>query len=415
MSLVGELILGARELFGDPPVGVFPAPGTEMSVALGVVAACTIPAGNYFVRLTYRTTYGETLPGAESGPFAVDGTHGLRVSGNPPPGVTSVVAYFGKSTGSENQNQVLLVSSLPITIIAPGNPGVTPVRNTCYLPDSDGRVVGIFALYRWINDCLTLIAKLCGGGIPDMSGAGTVAGQPIYVLNGNWGKISNAWYDGYPLSLGRQTDIFRRNTNTGTTGTLTVNQSSSRCIVELYPQPARTSGQTTLAGNGGQISASANSALVALSNFTIGLGLVLVGTEIMGFASNNGGLLKGLVRGLGGTQPQIWPDGTPVTELNLMIYGLRVPSTFAVGMSTAIFDVPPGWETAVQRYLLSRFRDGEKNRREAESLMKEFTTLVNTLRTTKPIAGPVQIPLSAGRGTETYPGLGSPFGGVIVP
>src|SRR5436309_12117814 len=116
MSLVGELILSARELCGDPPVGVFPAPGSEMVVALGVVAACTIPAGNYFVRLTYRTIYGETLPGSEVGPLAVDGTHGIRVSGSPPPGVTSVVAYFGNSSGGENQNQVLLVSSLPITI-----------------------------------------------------------------------------------------------------------------------------------------------------------------------------------------------------------------------------------------------------------------------------------------------------------
>ncbi|PWT72277.1 MAG: hypothetical protein C5B60_09760, partial [Chloroflexi bacterium] len=73
------------------------------------------------------------------------------------------------------------------------------------------------------------------------------------------------------------------------------------------------------------------------------------------------------------------------------------------------------WEDAMETYMLARFKKAEQQFQEANALTKEFTAKVQHLMATRVIVGPRQIQVFAGRGSETFPGLGSPFGGVIVP
>ena len=65
--------------------------------------------------------------------------------------------------------------------------------------------------------------------------------------------------------------------------------------------------------------------------------------------------------------------------------------------------------------MLGRFREAEQDGKEATRLLKQFTEKMKALPTNRIIAGPRQIQANAGRGAETMAGLGSPFGGVIVP
>lgn len=422
--LVGDVILGARELINDLPQ-VLPPPGIELQVIQGTPAvSVTLPSGSYYVVLTYRsgstaTPWGETTPSVEFGPITVTPSNSIQITGSIPAGVGSVAAYFGLAPGQENN--FVSFSTTPFDIISTGSPGTPPIRNCAYLPDTSGRSLSAAACYRWLNEGLDQASTICYG-LPDFGAVGTVNSQPIYPVKGSWTKVSNAWWDGYPCFLGRQTDVFRRNTVTGTTGTFVLYQKSNRFIVEVWPQPSRTSGTALTTVNIGRFDSVIPLQIVSGGNrFVLGFGLASLSTpddpnyEVVEFMRNDGNQMTGVTRGMQGTVPFPWPAGTLITELNLMWAGQRVPTGYRLGDSTSTFYLPEGWADAMETYMLARFKKAEQQYQEATALQKEFTAKVQHLMATRIIAGPRQIQVFAGRGTEVYPGLGSPFGGVIVP
>lgn len=423
MALIGDVLQGFREQATDRAVGTLASPGAEVTLGLFVTAGVTLPAGNYLAKLAYRNPWGETLPGAESGALAVDATHGLQVDNAThtlPPGVTAVVLYLtpvGGASGTENQ--IFVGTSLPFQIKAPSNnPGVPAIRNTAYLPDSDGPAVSASAAYRWLNDGLKEAAGLCGGGLPDMTGVPSISGQGMYALLGQWWKLDRFWYDGYPGAMTGSNEIFRKNPVRGNYAmNCAVEHVDNRFIFELWPQPSRTSGSTTL---GQPLSSTGLTATLVASNFTLGFGFAQISdgsgnTEIIAYRSNVAGTMQIALRGLGGTIAQAWAVGATVQELNIVFKGLRVVPSYAIGNAYNTLNTPPGWESALVKYLLHRFRDAERQRREAQSLYKEFQDGIAKLPLNKPVGGPRQIQIGGARGVETYPGLGSFFGGVIVP
>lgn len=422
-TLVGDIILGARELINDLPQVLSP-PGNEMQVLSGCSPqVITLPPGSYYVALTYRpgsaaTPWGETTPSTVWGPIAVDAVNSIQVTGSIPAGVGSVAAYFG--TDSSHLNSVVTFSTTPFEIVSAGALSAPPIRNSAYLPDADGRSITAAALYRWLNEGMDQASTICYG-LPDFGAVATVNGQPIYPVQGRWTKLSNGWYDGYPLFLGRQTDVFRRNIVTGTVGTILLYQSNNRFVVEVWPQPSRTAGTAYTTVDVGSFDSAIPIQLDGGNRWTIGFGLCSLSTpddpnyEIVQFARNDSLQLYGVTRGMQGTIPYPWPAGTLVTELNLMWAGQRVPTGYRLGDSTSTFYLPAGWADAMETYILARFKKAEQQYQEATVLQKEFTAKVQHLMATRIIVGPRQIQVYAGRGSETFPGLGSPFGGVIVP
>lgn len=421
MSLIGDLIIGLREAATDiAGLQTLAAPGAELSAASAVLAGVTLPASaTYFVRLAYRTNWGETLAAAEVGPIVVDATHGIQVTGTVPPGVASVVAYFG--IGSGNETQYTAATPLPMNITAPGAPGSPRARSTAYLPDSDGSAFSTFAVYRWINDGLKEASGKCGGGMPDASGIASVAGQGVYVLNGNWWKANKAWYDGYPMGVAGTEAVFRKSKVTGNYSmAFVVSGVSERVIVEVWPQPSRTSGVSTL--NGG-ISATAlgNIALTpGATSYVVPFGLAQLGpdaqgrTEIVMYSTVTPSSMTVVLRGLGGTLPIAWATGSSITELNIYFHGYRNAPIYSVGQAFNTFNAPPGWEPAIQHYLLHRFRMLEKDEKRSQEEYKQFAAIIESLPM-KQVAGPRQIQVGGGQAIETFSGLGTPFGGVIVP
>lgn len=427
MPTVGDLILGLREAATDPPTGTASVPGSEVSVAQ-LASACTLPAGNYFVKLAYRTgtqasPLGETTASAEAGPIVVDAGHGIRVSGTLPLGVSEIVAYIGTSSG--NENFAFSSTTLPLDILSTtgGYPDVPSVRNTAWFPDSDGKAISAFAVYRWINDGLEDGAAKSGGGLPDVSGVSSISGQGIYTLTGNWWKADKAWYDGYPMAISGTDSIFRKNKVTGNYAmNFVVSSVSERVIIEAWPQPSRTAGAmtTTPAISATQIGTIACAA--GATAFVLPAGLAQLGPDAAGNVEIvyyttviSGSSITLAIRGLGGTIPRAWPASTPVNELNIFFHGLRIPPKYKIGQASAILNVPPGWKSALDHYLLHRFRTAERDTARAKSEYEQFVQIIQSSPLNKPVGGPRQIQVGGARGVETFPGLGSYFGGIIVP
>lgn len=418
MSLVGNIIMGCRNAAVDVPQGLLTPPAAELAAALFATSVgVTLPVANYYVKLTYRTVWGgETSAGPETGPLAVDATHGIQITGSLPLGVSAVVAYIGTAFGAETFAFVSTSLPLQITSIAGGYPAAPPLRNRAYLPDTDGAALSATAIFDWLNDGLKEASAKCGGGMPDMSGVASVAGQGLYQLQGSWWRCLKAWYDGYPMSISGSDVIFRKNKVTGNYSMgFFVAEVQDRVLIEAWPQPSRTSGQMTLT-NAITATQTGNIAVTAgASQFVLGFGLAQIGTEIVYYSNLPAGQITVVARGMGGTIPQAWPANTPVLELNLMFIGLRNAPIYSVGQSSLTLNVPPGWEPALSAYMRYRFKQAEKDYKGAQAEYKQFSDTIAGLPLNKPVGGPRQIQIGGSRGVETMSGLGTTFSGVIVP
>jgi len=413
MSLVGDLILSARESMTDLPQSL-DAPVIGTLAPLSVFPS--FPAGTYYLVATQLNQWGESV-GATEASITLSAISNIAVPITCSPAATFIRIYWGTASGAESAYQQYAISggsgTFTLTNLNPiaQNP---PARSTAYMPDTDGSAVGVFALYRWLNQALGWAAAKNHGGLPDFGAVGTIGGQGLYTVPGYWKKIDSAWYDGYPLGLLAKSNVFRRNPVPGYAGMLVVFQASDRLMVECWPQPNRTSNQTTLALSMAITDTVAS--LTSVANYVLGFGMSQIGAEIVNYSAIDGvnTRLTGLTRGMCGTVPAAWA-AQAVTELNLMIAGYRVPSTYGVGQAASTLYLPPGWDEALVSYILYRFRKAEQDEAGAAANLKEAEAKMKDLSANRIIAGPRQINAYGGIGPETAAGLGSRFGGVLIP
>jgi hypothetical protein len=415
MSLVGDVVTTSRTIIPDA-CQVLPAPsGFAAAQGIGVIA---MPAGTYNVSCTLLTQWGESTATVLS-PVIVDATHGISITGSLPVGSTKLRVYYG--IGAVNQYQD--ISSFPAAVIvAPGTAGVPPTTNRAYLPDTDGGYASAYTLYQWLNEGLDKATDI-SGGILDYTGVTTVVNQPLYTLTNKWIKLTTGWFDGYLVFGGDKRAIFRRSPISAISA-INVNVTQApNSIVEIYPQPNRTAAVLTSTGStltttGTSINYTTVSGAL-LTSFGLALlgGNTSSGGEIVYYSGDVGSTtLSNLVRGLGGTQPQSWPAGTQINELNLFFAGYRRAVKHAVGDSAKTLLIPPGWESLLPRYIEARYRQSEHEWKVAADLMKSFETEIKTQQAAyKVLSGPVQIQDSwydSGIGDVFGRGLG---GGYYVP
>jgi hypothetical protein len=420
MPTIGDLVMGLREAAVDVPQGTLPSPGAEITISQ-LASACTLPAGTYFCKAAYRTNWGTTLPGTETSGITVDGAHGIQVTGTLPLGVSSIIVYIGTAAGAENFAFTSTTLPLQITSSTGGFSAIPSTRNTAFFPDADGKALSAQAVYRWINDGLEDGAAICGGGMPDVSGVPSVAGQGMYTLTGNWWKADKAWYDGYPMSIAGTDQIFRKNLVSGNYAmSFVVSHVDERVIIEAWPQPARTSGVVNITGALSSTATGAVATTAGATSFVLPFGLAMISdgtnSEIIYYSSMTPPTsLTIAVRGLGGTIAKSFGAGATATELNIFFHGMRIPPKYYVGQSASMLNTPPGWKSALDHYLLHRFKTAERDLQGAKSEYEMFKLILQGSPLNKPVGGPRQIQVGGARGIETYPGLGSFFGGVIVP
>lgn len=419
--LVGDLIQAVREAATDQPQ-VLPPPDNTPTVTPVQALVPVFNTGTYYVVVTFTTQWGETLPCAEFSVALIGSNNSFQIGplklggfSNTISTITGVNVYVGASAGGENiqyqfpgsgaGSTVLLLSTTPTNYQAP------PTRNSAYLPDTDGAAVNAATMFRWIRDALKQASQVCGG-LLDYSGVGSINGQPQYIVNGEWKRMVNFWYDGYPLSADDNGNYFRRNAITASVlSSIALSTFNNQMMIEVWPQPARTAASTTLSSslalNGTQ--ASVTSSL----GFLLTNGFCQIGTEICSYSGIGGTTLNNLQRALGGTVAGVWPAGTVVNELNLFFSGWRMyHPNYQPGSSMTVVPIPVGWETILFQYGLGRMKLAEQNVPDYSKLNETFMKqLSDWYRQNKVTVGPRQIGDQTS-GLETLPNLG---GGWVVP
>ena len=422
-SLVGDVLMSLREQAGDPPSSL-PAP-TLSSVT-------PLPTGSLSIwfTCTQLTPWGESpastevavTTGAIGSTFTIAGTCSFAA--------TQINVYFTLGgTGQEDRYLAYPLPSggagafsIPFTLSSAGiAQAFAPTRSSAWLPDTDGTSLSAAALYRWINEGLDAATALTEG-IRDVTGIPSTSGQAQYQVVSNWRKLTSGFYDGYPITMGSKSDVFRRSNVVGISGTTVLNQDSVVQQVELYPQSSRTSGRGTLSS---PLSATATSIpyTVGSTGWVLGFGLALLGPypadpaacELVYYSGNVSNTLSPCTRGMGGTVAQAWPANTPISEANIYFSGIRYPLHYQRGQSANQLQLPPAWIDALKDYLSSRFKGAEQDVEGQQALFKQFEAKCQSIRGNREVMSPRKIQVGGGSGVETVAGLGGYFGGVLLP
>ncbi len=422
-SLVGDALMSLREQSADPP-SALPAPA-GVSAAGSVAGLQTI-----YLVATQLTPWGESPASAE---FVLTlqavGTT-ITVTGSCSFAATQIRVYFtlGGAGGEDRYfpytipaggiGTFSIVFNLSSAGIAQGFP---PSRSSAWLPDTDGTALSAAALYRWINEGLDVITAITEG-IRDVTGIPSTAGQAQYQVVSNWRSLTSGFFDGWPITMGSKSDIFRRSNVTGISGTTVLNQDSVVQQIELYPQSSRTSGNGVL---NGALSAAATSIpyTPGSSGWVLGFGLALIGSypvdpsacELVYYSGNASNSLTPVTRGMGGTIAQAWPSGTSVMEANIYFSGIRYPLHYQRGQSGNQLQLPPSWIDALKDYLSSRFRGAEQDTEAQQALLKQMEQKCQAIKGNRQVMNPRQVQVGGQNGPEVAAGLGGYFGGVILP
>jgi hypothetical protein len=352
----------------------------------------------------------------------------FTVAGNCSFAATAIRVYFTLSgAGGEDRYLAYTIPaggigqfSIPFTLSTAGiTQGFPPTRSSAWLPDTDGTALSCAALYRWINEGLDVIGSLTEG-IRDATGIPSASGQAQYQLISNWRKIDNQWYDGWVMTAGNKSDVFRHGKVVGISGVGVLNQDSVIQQVEFYPQSSRTSGAGTLSAS---ISATAATIPYTLgaTGWVLGFGLALLGPypadpsacELVYYSNNVSNQLTQITRGMGGTFATAWPAGTPVFECNLYLTGLRYPTHYTRGQATNQLGLPPAWIDALKDYLASRFKGAEQSVEEQQALLKQMEQKCLAIKGNRQVMSRRRVQAGGANGIETVEGLGGYFGGVI--
>jgi len=418
--LVGDLIQACRESVTDQPPTLYP-PNTANTAVVAQNGSPLVSGLSYYVKVTMLNAWGETLYNGELGPFTITGPNqGIQITAFGPINQPVIIrAYFGLAGAENSYIQIPLAANLV------GPPGVTfvigdttqvygtgypPTRNSAYLPDLDGDAINASSMFRWLCDALKLGSTVCGG-LLDYGGVGSISGSPQYICPGIWKKIASLWYDGYPLAMDDNGNYFRRNNITASIlSSVASSTLNNQMMIEFWPQPARTSAQTTLAAP--LLIGATSATLTSLAGFLLSNGFVQIGTEIMSYSGFLGNTLTNLQRGLGGTVQAVQAAGVPAIELNIFWSGWRMFNpTYAPGSSGVVVPAPLGWETVLFEFMLGRAKLAEQGvgdyTKLKDSCTKAFSDWYRQNRVT---LGPRQIG-DQSQGLEVLPNLG---GGWVI-
>jgi hypothetical protein len=423
-SLVGDVLMSLREQAADPP-SALPAPSSVAAVSLGSPGSLSI----WFVA-TQLTPWGESSASAEVVVTNVTIGSTFTVTGRCSFAATQINIYFSLTAAGQEDRYFSVAApvggqgafNILFTLSSAGIlTGFPPARSSAWLPDTDGTALSATSLYRWINEGLDAATALTEG-IRDVTGIPSVAGQAQYQVISNWRKLTSGFYDGWSITMGSKSDIFRRSNVTGISGTTVLNQDSVVQQVELYPQSSRTSGNGAL---NGALSASAASIpyTPGSSGWVLGFGLALIGPypsdpslcELVYYSGNASNSLSPVTRGMGGTIAQAWPSGTSVMEANIYFSGIRYPMHYSKGQSANQLQLPPAWIDALRDYLSARFKQAEQDVEGAGAVMKQFESKCQSIRGNREVMSPRQVQVGGCTGVETVAGTGGYFGSVILP
>lgn len=415
MATVGDILVGFRAWAPDPCQTLYAPPALTGTPVTGTSSASLVWAA------TWRNAWGETDPSQYQSVTLSGQT--LTVSGTMPAGATGGRIYYQTGPGLQPVSESF--TSLPYTLtFVNAPPGLPPSSSSAWLPDTDGMDVSVSQAYRWLNEGIAELSRMWSG-ILTLTGATTANGQGIYQLPGQWIRVTNMWYDGWPLQAARREIMFLYNPVPGIAGYFSQEEVQYTSRIQIWPQAQRAGFITTLSAPVAATDATFPVTSVGAYNQSglagggfLSMGLCLIGpapgsslTETVSYIQLGASSLNNVFRGLSFTTPQAWPAGTPVTELNLRVSGTVVAPRFAVGSSPTPLQIPSSWPYLLQKYMTAQYRRREQADKEATQLLQEFRQEAMEDQNTGDVVTPHQ--LGDVYGLETMPG--GFLGGIIIP
>ena len=371
MPLVGDIIERVRTLTVDQPPTL---PPVTIGALSSVGSGSPFSGIQYFIVVTLRNQWGETSISNEQSITPSVGAN-IQIPVQIPLSylgvITAIRVYIGITAGGESSYVEFSPASSVVTLTGFGVPGIPPQRNSAYNPDLDGSTFSAGYMFNLLTEALKQSSEMCDG-IRDYSGVPTVAGNPMYVLSGQWKGITDVWYNGFWLTGGNKGYFFRRNTITAAVlVAASISIQDNRSIMEIYPQPDRTAGTSTLANSMG-------TADLSLQTNTGGFlllpqGFIQIDSEIMPYYSVNGTTINLGLRGVGGSPAATHSAGATVQELNLFFAGRRIfLGGYQPGQSGSILPTPDGWSSILEDYMMYRIRQGEQEDQKAQAYYQTF-------------------------------------------
>lgn len=399
MSIVGDLILELRRRIPDQPAAL--AAPTGLVLTPQNVAGGSIPNGTtLFVVATSLNQFGESLPTAEASVVVNAPNNSVLVSVAAVAGPTATRAYYAQVAGAEAQFVPSIAVANQATILGLiGTAAAVPARSTAWLPDTDGQFLGAFAAFKLLNQALAEMVKI-GGGISDLIGVRSISGTALYRIANPFFEFTNVWYDGYPIAIVPRRLIFLRNPVTGFSGLCSFEHDGQSPIFQMWPQPSRTGGQSTLSGPVGLTDTTIN--VTSLVGF-LGMNLAQIDNEVMGYSTVTGNQLTGCIRGVGGSVPATHASGATITELNIRMSGKRLAVPYNVGDSAIGLAIPQGWEAPLVLHMLAQVRSMEQDDAAAEKMLAEFQVQAQLIaKQSRNGTKPRQIMIQGQSGIETF-------------
>lgn len=387
----------------------------------GAVGSGALPTGTPIAGVvTITNQWGESAPSNASS-IVLSGTQStVAVAVQLPSdangtGIESVNVYWNVGGGPTMMTSVSPVISNPFVffITQLSSPGVAPNRSTAFLPDSDGNFIGAFTAYRLLNRALQEMVKIAGG-IVDLTGVQSVVNTSMYRLESPFYTFTNAWFDGYPMDVVPRAFMYLRNSAAGFSGILSYEQDGPQSVIQVWPQSNRTGGQTVLTSSMG-----ITDTVAFLNNGRsfLSIGIAQIDQEIVAFSqiTNNGAVMQGITRGLGGTDIVAHNANAPVTELNIRLSGYRLAKNYVVGNSSQTIMVPPAWETPLVLHMLSQVRSMEQDEATSKQLLGDFTQMADKIAKMSRLGRvkPRQIPIWGQNNSDARNVNGIGFGWLI--
>lgn len=367
MALVGDVIVRVRDQANDPcPCLIQPLAPTLASSGAGTLS------GTIYGILTWLNQWGETIGSTEVTVGSLSSNQvAITLTEPAPTGATSGRFYYSAISGREQQyvtiptSGSIFVGTTGQTVLA----GTPPYKPSAFLPESDGDLVSAYEVYRWLNAGLAELGRLAGGMV-DQTGIAMNANSLDVVVPGFWLSMDAIWYNGWLTIPAKQSENWLQSLQVGTPSISTIWKNASQQVIGVWPQATLTPATTTLSS--GMATTDTLAQVVASTGFTPP-GIVLIDNEVMSFSATAAGPeLVAMVRGYGGSVAATHAMGAAVTQATIRLLGRRMPVVINPGSSANVLDVPQGWDTVLDDYLLSKFKQTEQNVQEADQLMQSF-------------------------------------------
>jgi len=237
-------------------------------------------------------------------------------------------------------------------------------------PDFDGGLFRAQTLYRWLDDGSRLITARMGWTLTDWYAMPAVVNQPVYRVSPLFLLMDQAYAKQFKTRLVNQFDsdsIFPGRGTEPQSNLSYIYRLTDHVEVGFSPVPDFSDPVTTLSGG---ITDTDTSITVASVTDFLSYGFVFIEDELVQYQSISGTTLNQCTRGCGGTVAVAHLTGVDVTHCSFWVRGSRSPIT--ITSSTSIVEVPLGWVSLLNTYLLAMCRESENEYQRSSQLLQQF-------------------------------------------